>query len=255
MKRNRLFISNPLVLTLFVMVAIFFSNGISTAAPVTITAAYVPSITTGLDPAGKDWKKATEVSVPLDTLITDTQALKTLLPPQWRWVKVKAIHNGADIYFRLQWTDSTVDTTVADTPLFADAFAIQFPFPGYASSAPIEMGSPSAPVNIIFWRANMADPATGIGHPQNIVAGGVGTVQTSPDSNSLPITSFQSRAGSTWTLVIKRPMSGGASANGNMVTLSRNSNYRIMFGNWNGATQERNGVKLVNGSWQTMVVK
>jgi DMSO reductase family type II enzyme heme b subunit len=100
----------------------------------------------------------------------------------------------------------------------------------------------------------MVDPATGLGHPQNIVAGGAGTVQTTPDSDLLPIIHSQSRSASGWVVIIQRPLVN-ASANGNMVTLARAKSYRICFAQWNGAFQERNGTKMVAGSWQTLFVQ
>lgn len=220
------------------------------AIPVTLAAEYVPGIAQGLDPADGAWRRATEVSAALDMLITDTQATRDLLPPQWRWVKARAIHDNTDIYFRFEFRDSTVDTSVADTPLFADGFAMQIPFSGLASVA---MGDPLTPVNIIFWRADLPNP-------QNIVAGGPGTVQTSPDSGGPPpdtpplVTHSQTRGNRTWTVIIRRPMAS-PSARGNMVPLARGMKYRIIFANWNGANQERGGIKLVTGNWQTLAIK
>ncbi len=244
-------------ISLLLAAMVFPPAGNCAPPPVTIQAVRVAAAADGFDPANTVWAQAPEVSVALDMLITDTQAPKNLLPGNWRWVKAKAMHNGSDILFRFQFNDSSADTSVADPPLFADAFAMQVPFPNPLFTPPIEMGNQTGPVNIIFWRANMGDPLTALGQPGNIVAGGVGTVQTSPDSASLPISSFQKMVNGTWTLVIKRPLSGGSSANGNMVTFvpGVTSKYKIILANWNGANQERNGVKLVSGNWQTLWVK
>lgn len=225
--------------------------------PATIQAVSVAAAADGLDPANIAWQQAPEVSVAIDLLITDAQAPQSLQPGNWRWVKVKAMHDGSDILFRFEFNDSSSDTSFEEPHMFTDAFAMQIPFQSAVTTPPIEMGNQAGPVNIIYWRASMGDPVTGLGHPQNIVAGGVGTVQMSPDSTSLPISSFQKRDNGFWTLVIKRALSGGSSSNGNMVTLVPGvaSKYKIVLANWNGANQERNGYKLVSGNWQTLWVK
>lgn len=212
---------------------------------VTLTAAYVTTIANGLDPNDAGWNSATLYTIPLDTVISASGMPQMLPAAKWRSLKVKAMHNGTDIFFRYQWTDSTPDTSAADAPLFADALAMQIAFSGISS---IAMGNQFEPVNIIYWRANLATP-------QNIVSGGAGTVQKSPDSATLPIIHSQNWASGTWTVVIKRPLTGSASSAGNMVGLSRGRNYRITFGQWDGGNQERNGVKLVAGSWQTLFIQ
>ena len=100
----------------------------------------------------------------------------------------------------------------------------------------------------------MEDPLTpGLGQPQNIVAGGIGTVQEGPED--LPISHSQVWANGSWTVIIKRPLSGAASPRGNMVTLAQGGNYQITFAQWEGGNLERDGVKLVAGSWQTLLIQ
>lgn len=222
--------------------------------PVTIPAAYVPAIANGLDPADPVWANpaAPELSVALDIKITDKQGMMSMMAMQWRWVRVKAAHDGTNIYFRLRFADATADTSVADAPVFADAFALQIPFFTYSAVA---MGDQFSPVNIIFWRADLPNP-------QNIVAGGPGTVQKSPDSGGPPpdtpplVTHSQSRAAGTWTVILKRPMNGAAaSPRGNMVSFVRGRQYKVIFANWNGVLKERNGVKMISGNWQNLAIK
>ncbi|AJE02765.1 ethylbenzene dehydrogenase-related protein [Geobacter pickeringii] len=212
---------------------------------VTITAAYVATAGGGLNPNDPDWNSATQYTVPLDTVISASGMPQMLPSARWRYLKVTVMHDGTSIFFRYQWPDATQDISVADGPLFADAFAMQIPYTGMSS---IAMGNQFEPVNMIYWRANLAAP-------QNIVSGGAGTVQKSPDSATLPISQSQIWANGTWTLVIKRPLSGAASLAGNMVPLARGKYYRITFAQWDGGNQERNGVKLVAGSWQTLFVQ
>lgn len=206
----------------------------------------------GLDPNDAAWKKVTEYSVTLDTVITAAGVPQPLPSSKFKILKVKALHNGADIFFRLAWADKTKDTSVGDPPLFADAVALEIPYS--AASSSIAMGNQLQPVNILFWRGNLGDPATGLGQPQNIVSGGAGTVQTSPDSPGLPTACSQRYAAGTWTVVIRRPLSGASSTNGNLVALAPATNYRITFAQWDGGNAERDAVKLVAGSWQTLYI-
>jgi hypothetical protein len=37
-----------------------------------------------------------------------------------------------------------------------------------------------------------------------------------------------------------------------MVELKKGQNYQITFAQWDGKNQERNGLKLVTGTWQTL---
>lgn len=221
-------------------------------AAVTIGARLVSGNFDGLDPRDPIWSTATQHRVALDTTITATGVPQLLPSSKFRYLKVKAIHNNTDIYFRFEWRDGTRDESVVDTPLFADALALQIP---YSANSSIAMGNQMQPVNMLFWRADLGDPATGLGRPQNIVAGGAGTVQTTPDSETLPTAFSQTWTNRNWTVVIRRPLSGTSSANGNLVNLIPGTNYRITFGQWDGRNQERNGVKLVSGSWQTLSIK
>ncbi len=250
MKRRLMNSSKALVLTLVVMILLSPSAG---RCAITITAMRVSTIANGLDPNDPAWAAVPQYTVALDTVITAAGAPQLLPSSKWRFLRVKVMHNGTDVFFRFQWPDATQDTSVADGPLFADAVALEIPFNANASS--VAMGNQFEPVNIIFWRADLPNP-------QNIVSGGAGTVQKSPDSDGPPalVSHFQQWNAGAWTVVFKRAMTGPAvdstgKSPGNMVTLLRGANYRITFAQWDGGNQERNGVKLVAGSWQTLFVQ
>lgn len=66
-------------------------------------------------------------------------------------VVVQAVHDGKTIAFRLVWRDPE-ESAAGRLGEFSDAFALQFPSNGDAST-PIMMGSPEAPVHIYHWRA------------------------------------------------------------------------------------------------------
>ncbi|MCU0836434.1 MAG: ethylbenzene dehydrogenase-related protein [Chromatiaceae bacterium] len=231
----------------------------ATAAVAATIQAPLKTATDGLDPNATVWSTVPQYSIALDTVISTAGVPQILPKAKWKYVLVKAYQDGTDIYFRYQWPDPVPDMDVSDTGLFADGFAMEIP---YGLNASIAMGNQFEPVNILFWRADLANP-------QNIVAGGAGTVQTSPDSDDadmdpatqppVPLSVHsQSWVNGRWTIVIKRPLSGDISTNGNLVALvprsidSTKGNYRITFGQWDGGNHERDGVKLVTGSWQTL---
>jgi DMSO reductase family type II enzyme heme b subunit len=79
----------------------------------------------------------------------------------WREVHVKALHNGKDIAFRVEWKDATKDGAPAlglDTDNFRDGVALQFPVIE-AESPPFFLmghgeGRGEGAVNIWFWKAD-----------------------------------------------------------------------------------------------------
>ncbi|OGI44846.1 MAG: hypothetical protein A2150_02695 [Candidatus Muproteobacteria bacterium RBG_16_64_11] len=210
---------------------------------VTITAAYVAGAN-GLDPADASWNQASAVTVTLNRFIDyvasggGDMCMGTSVN---RPVTVRAAHNGADIFFRFEWADATADTMTDDTPKFADAFAMEIPYSG--GNAPIAMGSQTNPVNIAFWRADLAQP-------QNIVAGGIGTPQPSPDAQNL--SHYQNWGNGAWTVIVKRPLTG---ASVNQVTFARGASYSITFANWNGSDANRNGRKAIAMGWNTLSIQ
>jgi DMSO reductase family type II enzyme heme b subunit len=220
-------------------------------AAVTIRALRVGGPANGLDPNAAAWSAATEYTVTLDTVISATGIPQPLPSSKYRYLKVKAIRDNTDIFFRLRWTDSTQDNSVADTTLFADAVALEIP---YSANSSIAMGNQFQPVDILYWRADLGDPVTGLGRPQNIVAGGAGTVQKSPESDTLPTGFSQGYAAGAWTVVMQRPLSGAPWPSGDLVTLNPGGTYRITFAQWDGGNKERDGVKLVAGSWQAVFI-
>jgi len=109
----------------------------------------------------------------------------------------------------------------------------------------------NSPVNILFWRADFIDPATGLGHPQNIVAGGRGTIHVSSDGQN--IVSYQSydSASGEWTVIMARPM---AAASPNQVGFAPGGSTNMVFSNWEGSDWERDGHKTIS-QWMSMNIE
>lgn len=74
-------------------------------------------------------------------------------------ISIKAFHDGAYIYFLLEWTDATEDTNILAEDGFRDAVALMFPVGKYAVidvAHPFSprMGDRDKPVNIWHWKAD-----------------------------------------------------------------------------------------------------
>lgn len=158
-----------------------------------------------------------------------------------RLLKVQAAHNSKDIAFRLVWDDETENRDHGNGSVFPDAAGILFPLNG---DAPLEgMGSPEAPVNAWYWRANIAE-----GEAQNLIAKGAGTVEETAGGFT------QARArwlDGRWEVVFTRPMTTG----GDGVQLSPSQPTKIAFAVWEGFSQERAGLKSFSKRWQELDIQ
>ncbi len=196
-----------------------------------------------LDPADPAWTVAPETVIDFSRRLNEAGARTTFGPDEIRHAKVKTAHNGTDIFFFYQWNAAAENNSVADYPIFADAFAMEIPL--FTEDSPLWMGSMDKPVNIIFWRADLPEP-------ENIVAGGMGTPQISPDAASRNLRHYQKWEDGTWSLIITRQM---AQASENQVSFIRGRNYRIAFASWKGgAYAERGGHKIVS-EWQNLSIQ
>jgi DMSO reductase family type II enzyme heme b subunit len=211
-------------------------------APKVITALYI-SGSISLDPGDQVWAGSPDTTIDFSRRLNEAGARTTFLPDEIRHAKAKAVHNGTDIFFFYQWNATSENNSVADYPIFADAFAMEIPL--FTEDSPLWMGAMDKPVNIIFWRADLPKP-------ENIVAGGMGTPQITPDEASQNIRHYQKWENGIWSLIIARPMD---QASENQVSFIRGRNYRIAFANWKGgAYAERGGHKIVS-EWQNLSIQ
>lgn len=88
-----------------------------------------------LDPHAAAWKRVEEQVIALD--LTPVENLKEISPyivatadmkkfGKVREIRVKTVHNGRDIFFRLEWHDANNGVGVSDPDSFADACGILF---------------------------------------------------------------------------------------------------------------------------------
>lgn len=199
--------------------------------------------TVSLNPEDPVWQNALEATIIFSRRLNEAGARTTFFPDEIRQAKVKALHNGTDIFFFYRWNAATENNSVADYPVFADAIAMEIPL--FVEESILCMGAMDKPVNIIFWRADLPGP-------ENIVAGGMGTPQISPDEASRNIRHYQKWKNGIWNVIITRPM---AAASENQVSFMRGRNYRIAFAYWKGgAYAERGGHKIIS-DWQYLSIQ
>ncbi len=159
-----------------------------------------------------------------------------------RFLKVQAAHNSRDIFFRLEWPDETENTDYGDGSVFPDGAGILFPLNG---DAPLQtMGSEQAPVNAWFWRASFPE-----GEAQNIVARGLGTVEKTEKS---PIQARARWQGGRWQLVLARALAVDGVEG---VALGNKKPAKVAFAVWEGASQERAGLKSFSKGWQELLIE
>ena len=159
-----------------------------------------------------------------------------------RFLKVQVAHNGQDLLFRLEWPDPTRNSDYGDGSVFPDAAGVLFPLNG---DAPLQtMGSDQAPVNAWFWRASFPE-----GEAQNIIGRGPGTVEQTEKS------AVQARGGwrdGRWEVVFARSLAAdGAKA----VKLSAGKPAKVAFAVWDGASQERAGLKSFSKEWRELAIQ
>ena len=158
-----------------------------------------------------------------------------------RVLTVQAVHNSKDIVFRLEWADETQNEDHGDGSVFPDAAGILFPLNGSASLE--TMGSPDAPVNAWYWRANATE-----GEAQNLIAKGLGTVEATAKSVTQARAHWQD---GRWRVVFARPMKGG----GDGVQISSKKPVQVAFAVWEGSSQERAGIKSFSKRWLQLEIE
>ena len=103
-----------------------------------------------LDSADAAWQQAPEY---LAHLVPQDLVEPRLATPSTPDVRVRALADGGEIAFRLEWVDATVDDT-AEPAAFVDGVAIQIPRTIETSPPDPQMGQEGKPVDIAFWRAD-----------------------------------------------------------------------------------------------------
>ena len=204
-----------------------------------------------LDPLASEWSEvaADRVALSGTPLATQPSAyVRARFDPhdvgRVRQVDVRSAHDGEDIYFRLVWEDDRQNLAIEENNQFPDGCGLLLPL-GTGDPPMQEMGSPEAPVNAWFWRADFGDTA------HNLVAEGLGTTRPAP---SAAITARSAYAGGAWHVVLSRPLASpeppGAAAQ-----LMPGTATRIGFAIWEGGNGERAGVKAFSREWRELAIE
>ena len=157
-------------------------------------------------------------------------------------MRVSALHNGSDVFFRLVWQDDSADGKIADIDQFVDAAAVLFPVNGDAPL--LGMGAKGQPVNAWLWRADWEQP-------KNISAEGMGTTQRREDP---ALASNARHTRRRWNVVLSRSLNGKGAPEGT-VALAPGGASKVAFAVWQGANQERAGIKAFSLDWQELQIE
>src|SRR3989304_5411148 len=202
-----------------------------------------------LDPASQTWKQAGASTVVLSPTPLEVQPSE-YVRVSWTGrpygtaasMRVSSLHNGDQIFFRLVWQDDSQDVKIADINQFVDAAAVLFPL---VEDAPlIGMGIKGKPVNAWFWRADWEQP-------KNVAAEGMGSTQRRDDP-ALAATARHQRG--RWDVIIARSLNGKGSPAGTGA-LRAGAATKIAFAIWQGANQERAGIKAFSPAWQDLQIE
>jgi len=101
------------------------------------------------DPSDKAWQAVPEYTAKL--LLQDLVDPR-LMEPSTQEVRVRAITDGKEVAFRLQWNDPTKDDLPGPTG-FCDACAVQLPAKIEPTVPPPQMGELGRQVEIVYWNA------------------------------------------------------------------------------------------------------
>lgn len=271
-------------LGLCVIAAILLAGATLTQLDVRLASSQTPSLVSARtgsdipldDPLDSIWATAAPIEVPLSA--------QTATIPNGggsiRAVSARSLNDGRKIYFRLEWEDSTQDTSAFAPQDFRDAAAIEFPANGVSSLPSFCMGQIGGQVNIWQWKGdwqadidqgfvNVPDaypnvesdlypfhqdeafyPGLAVGNliseterkspVEDLVSAGFGTLTTADVQKVQGKGVWQD---GKWYVLFARDMDLG----GDFYTpfkLGQTTN--VAFAVWDGANEERDGIKSVS---------
>jgi hypothetical protein len=103
-----------------------------------------------IDPADTSWQSAPEHLAPL---LPQDLVEPRLMKPSTPDVRVRALANGSEIAFRLEWTDAIVND-LPGAARFLDACAVQVPQKADVNAPDPQMGQQGKGVEIAYWRSD-----------------------------------------------------------------------------------------------------
>ncbi len=204
-----------------------------------LTATRVAGTVLGIAPDDGLWNAttATTYSMLWRDDIADTCPPYSNCSGQQPTLRVKAVHNGTDIAFRMEWNDLTASSEVYEPKDFGDRAVIML-----NANRICQMGSPTNPTNMWFW--NAADKTQGsYGSVQNLLGGGLGTITHTSGDDNIQVVSHHT--GSLWQIVMSRPLAAIDPAD--QFAFSLGVTTDVAFALYDGAYKQRNGAKWISG--------
>jgi DMSO reductase family type II enzyme heme b subunit len=199
-----------------------------------------------LDPAAKLWKKIPPTRIPLKA--------QDLTPPYGggsiKGVTVKAVHNGREVAFLLEWDDPTKDATMDGLNSFRDAVALMFPLDPKNPAEPLMghryMGERSALVNIWQFKADWNEEGRSVS-VEDLNAAGPGTL-TIQDRQDVSGKGFHRRG--RWEVIFLRSLRTDDEDDAQFWPGLRTW---VNFAVWDGSHKDHAGQKSVSKIWHHLI--
>lgn len=154
-------------------------------------------------------------------------------------VDFKAVHNGKEVFFRLQWKSKNKNLVIGDLDTFPDGVALLFPMKDDIDTPIKEMGTKDAPTNAWYWRADFENK------PKNQISHGLSTSLYSDSSSIFANSDWQENQ---WTVVMGRAFEAPEES----IKLTTGGKKSIGIAAWEGDAGERGGVKAFSKEWRDL---
>lgn len=215
-----------------------------------------------LDPEASIWDSAKALEIPL--------ASQVVIRPRHyeasvKEIKVRALHNGKEIAFLLEWKDPTKDASFEMVHTFSDGVALQFPSERGGAKPHFAMGDEEAAVNIWNWKAVYQETPNGRGtyaivddflaglkanNPvskmgisvRNLHSEGYGTL-TEMEQKNQPVSGIGQWKSDRWKVVLKRSIQSHEKRD---VKFAEGKLTPLAIAVWDGSRGERGGRKAVS---------
>lgn len=156
-------------------------------------------------------------------------------------VKIQALHNGKEVFFRIKWKSEEANLTIGDLDTFPDGVSLLFPVKDDVECPIKEMGTPDAPTNSWYWRADFDNK------PKNQIAEGLSTSLYTDTSSIVASSKWEN---GEWSVVMGRAFEVPEEG----IKLSSGAKKSIGVAAWEGASGERGGVKAFSKEWRDLVL-
>ena len=195
-----------------------------------------------LVPGSKAWKDVAETAVALSPTPLDAQP-SAYVRASWAdrphgktgTVNVSAVVADDALFIRLRWETAEPHQSISDNNVYADACAVLFPADGKGAEL-ATMGDEKRPVQAWHWRAGTALPFV-------VTATGLGTTER---AKAHPVSVGAAWEGGSWSVAFRRDLGGKG------VPLAAGASVPIGLAVWQGANNERAGIKSHTPDWLTL---